>query len=123
MNFEENKENIISLIEDISPSFFNELFVPNKEKDQLFKEYQYLNGISGISSKLKINIKLGLDSLNQKDIEDRRRIYGYNKPILREHNTLFEFVLECLEDRMLRILLGAAFVSTIIEFECQIFNF
>ena len=114
MNFEENKENIISLIEDISPSYFNELFVPNKEKDKLLKEYQYLNGISGISSKLKINIKLGLDSLNQKDIEDRRRIYGYNKPILREHNTLFEFVLECLEDRMLRILLGAAFVSTII---------
>jgi calcium-translocating P-type ATPase len=110
----ENQEQRISLIQESSPEYFSELFVPNKEKEQLFAEYKNLNGIAGISSKIKINIKTGIETSNSKDIEERRRIYGNNDPIVKEPNTLWEYIVECLEDKMLRILLGAALISTII---------
>ena len=110
----ENNEQRISLIQEASPGYFSELFVPNKEKEQLFAEYKNLNGLTGITAKIKINIKSGIDSTNHKDIEERRRIYGNNDPIVKEPNSLWEYIVECLEDKMLRILLGAALISTII---------
>lgn len=43
-----------------------------------------------------------------------RERYGDNTPVEKEPTTLCDLILDCLEDTMLRILLLAALVSTII---------
>jgi len=68
-------------------------------------------GVENLEDKLKTNFKAGITGL---DVELRKTAFGSNiKPLPKTH-TLFDLILECFEDTMLRILVGAALVSTIV---------
>jgi calcium-translocating P-type ATPase len=69
---------------------------------------------TGLSRALNVNEKLGLNPDDKNDIEERITTYGKNIIKEVEETTFMEFVLECLEDPTLRILLLASLVSLII---------
>lgn len=47
-------------------------------------------------------------------VRHQRDVYGSNDPVERELTTLWDLIVECFADTMLRILLVAALMSTII---------
>lgn len=55
---------------------------------------------------------MNLEDFN--DIESRKIAFGENTPIVKESKTYLELILEQFEDKILRILLAAAFVSLVL---------
>ena len=75
---------------------------------------QKLGYHTGIADNLKTDLKKGISESNTEDINWRKKTYGSNVAILRKPKLLYEFILECLEDKMLQLLLCASLVSLII---------
>jgi P-type Ca2+ transporter type 2B len=63
---------------------------------------------------LKVNTRLGLDPNDLKDIEERTKKFGTNKFAEEEIKPFYEFILEALEDAMLRVLIAASIVSLVV---------
>ena len=96
-----------------SVDFFADMFQnQNINEGNSLKLYRQLtlNGFyKGVNSSPN-----GLDSKDAADIAKRTKRYGTNMRPKAEDKYFYEFVLESLEDPMLRILLAASIVSTII---------
>jgi P-type Ca2+ transporter type 2B len=76
--------------------------------------YEKIGRQEGLLRNLEVPFKTGLTINNKEDIENRIQKFGRNDPILKEPKGLYELILKCLEDQMLRILLLASFVSLVI---------
>src|SRR5574344_248740 len=70
--------------------------------------------VDDLAKKLKTNLKTGLDTSNSSLMKWRENVYGNNHAPEPEQLHFFDFVLECFEDPMLKILLASAIVSLII---------
>ena len=75
--------------------------------------YYKLGGVEGIAIKLKSNVKTGIEG-SASDVVKRRAAFGENAKSMAETKTLLELILECFEDAMLKILLLAALVASVI---------
>jgi len=64
-----------------------------------------------LKTHLKVNPKQGLDSNDSKDIEERSRKFGTNKFEEEEIKPFYEFIIDALEDDMLRVLIVASLIS------------
>lgn len=102
------------LVRDGSTNYFAQVFnfsnIVSARSENLLGE---AGGVKGILETLKTN-ENGLNSSNEEDIKWRTEKYGDNNLIEAEDTPFYEFVLESLEDPMLRILIGASIVSLII---------
>lgn len=71
------------------------------------------NGVEGIAKSLGTDLKSGIEG-TPRDLEQRIQRYGSNKTKDRKVKTLFELGMECFEDTILQILIGAAIVSLVV---------
>jgi len=62
---------------------------------------------------LDTDLKNGIRG-DDNDTRIRAKLWGNNDPIVKEPTTLWELITEALEDKMLRILIAAAFISLVI---------
>jgi Ca2+ transporting ATPase len=69
-------------------------------------------GLTGLCKRLYTDPDQGISS---ESVSSREEHYGSNKPLLKDPVTFLELVLECFEDLTLKILIGAAFVSLVVE--------
>jgi len=76
----------------------------------LYRLERSYRGVEGIAKTLNSNIKTGIEG-TAIDIETRISRYGSNAQKPRKMNTFLDLVLECFEDTILKILIGAAVVS------------
>jgi Ca2+ transporting ATPase len=96
-------------------AFFQDLFdCDGITEGRSNQKYQEFGGKRQLLNTLRIKEEIGLDTGNKVDIENRRKEYGTNHPEEVADRGLFDFVAECLEDPMLRILIAASIVSLII---------
>lgn len=77
------------------------------------KKLGYYGGIDKLQDILKTNYKTGLTS-NQEDHNKRLQAFGNNQPILKPPKTVWQLVKDVFIDPMLKLLLGAAIVSTVL---------
>ncbi|CAK80242.1 unnamed protein product (macronuclear) [Paramecium tetraurelia] len=97
----------------LSVEDLTDLFILNKINDgQSMNKVKSLGDDYGLARKLNSDIKQGLGT--EADVQRNRESFGDNIPVEKEPTTLCELIMECLEDTMLRILLLAALVSTVI---------
>ena len=75
--------------------------------------YYKLRGVEGIANKLKSHVKTGIEG-SASDLVNRRAVFGENAKSMAETKTLLELILECFKDAMLKILLLAALVASVI---------
>ncbi len=68
----------------------------------------------GILNALQVDQSVGLESSNQVDIENRTKQFGNNAAPDIQEKGIWEFIVESLDDKMLRILLAASGVSLVI---------
>lgn len=76
------------------------------------KELDKYRGLTGLCKRLLSDPDHGISS---DSISSREEFYGSNKPMLKEPTTFLELILECFEDLTLKILIGAALVSLVVE--------
>jgi Ca2+ transporting ATPase len=94
---------------------FDTIFQPdNINKGISQKEYKKLGGKKGVLNLFEVDEKVGLDTTNESLIQKLKLKYGDNVPKKVEITPFLHFVLEALNDEMLRVLLVAALVSLII---------
>ncbi|KAL0476716.1 plasma membrane-type calcium-transporting ATPase [Acrasis kona] len=74
-----------------------------------------LGGVAGIASKLKTDLRKGLNTEKQLN-SDRKQVFGTNVFPEREARSFWEFVVEAFEDETLRILIACAVVSLVFGF-------
>jgi magnesium-transporting ATPase (P-type) len=75
--------------------------------------YYKLRGVEGIVKSLDSDVKTGIDG-SDSDLNRRKEVFGKNDKTMAETKTLLELILECFEDAMLKILLLAALVASVI---------
>jgi P-type Ca2+ transporter type 2B len=107
----------------------NESFIENMKKREFFKEMFKLTNIhkgksaellrmigdsNDILNFLKVDFKQGLVTDDTEDIRKRIKKWGNNKFEEEEEKSFWHFVLDTLQDRLLRILIIAGFISLII---------
>lgn len=73
-----------------------------------FKEYKSLEGLL---EKLGVNKTTGLDMHNERDLQKRRSMYSVIEDVVKTQPSIFEFIMNALEDLMLRLLVVVAFIS------------
>lgn len=109
----ENKEPLLDKQSQVD--FFTELFDSTKitegQSNQKLAEY---GGQQELLKILQVNEETGLITTDKYTIDERIKTYGTNKSEETLDRGLFEFVWECLEDPMLRVLIAASIVSLII---------
>ena len=94
--------------------YFKDLFgVQNINEGHSLERYRKL-GKSLFLKGVKANEEHGLNSQDKEDIERRVKEYGTNDRVKGIELSFFDFVVDSLEDPMLRILILASIVSTII---------
>lgn len=94
--------------------FFSDLFQnQNINEGNSLKIYKQ-HGREAFIKGLKSNEKMGLSSEDLDDLVSRERIFGSNKRIEGEEKSLWDFIVESLDDPMLQILIVASIVSTVI---------
>ena len=99
------KKTFIKLFSDVSEDTEVEI-----EKKQHFE--RHLNSVDHLLSKhLNVNPKYGLDSNDTKDIEERKQKFGTNKFEEEAVKAIYEFIIDSLEDPMLRVLIVASLIS------------
>jgi len=105
---EDLKQAFIKLFKDVSDDKDVEI-----EKNKDFEKY--IGSMDELMNQhLKVNPKVGLDSNDSKDVEERINRFGTNKFEEEEIKPFYEFILEALEDDMLRILIVASIVSLVV---------
>lgn len=113
-NFE-SKKYVDIKVDEINIDFFSEVFkMDNIDSGKSLNLYEKIGRQEGLLRNLEVPFKTGLTSTNKEDMENRIHKFGTNDPILKEPKSLYELILKCLEDQMLRILLLASFVSLVI---------
>lgn len=113
-----NKDEEIQLSDkEISPfsiEFFKDLFgVQNINEGNSLEKYR-LYGKTGFLKGIQANESNGLDSSDKEDLNRRVKKYGTNERSQGIDLTLFDFIIDSLQDPMLRILILASIVSTVI---------
>jgi len=104
-----------SKVDEVSVEFFDEVFnLDNVESGKSMSLYDKIGVQEGLLRNLEVQFKTGLKISNKEELESRVRKYGKNDPIIKDPKTLVELIQECLEDPMLRILLGASLISLIL---------
>jgi Ca2+ transporting ATPase len=102
-------------IDDVCVDLFADIFkMDNILNEKSMNLYEKIGKQEGLLRNLEVPFKTGLVTTDPKFIDKRAERFGKNIPIVREPKTLYELVIESLEDQMLRILLAAAFVSFVI---------
>ncbi|CAD8075591.1 unnamed protein product [Paramecium primaurelia] len=97
----------------LSVEDLTDLFILNKINDgQSMSKVKSFGDDYGLARKINSDIKQGIST--EADVQKNRECFGDNTPVEKEPITLCELIMECLEDTMLRILLLAALVSTVI---------
>lgn len=110
----ENEPMLNKPLKQFSISYLSELFeLKNIDEGHSLQRFKAI-GRQGFFKGLKVNEKTGVNSSDSSDIEYRRKEFGTNAPIKRSVNTFWDFVENSLEDEMLKILIVASVVSTII---------
>jgi Ca2+-transporting ATPase len=86
--------------------------------DRHFAELKAKGGLQAIAKGLKTNLETGLnvEQLSEEGRAGRVRVFGANKTDPPPPKTLFELMLEALEDATLKILIVAALVSLALGF-------
>lgn len=99
----------------ITKKNLTDLFLPDNIRDGVsYKIITCLSGIGSILDQLKTNIDSGITVKNLAELEERKRKYGKNDPVIRPTKSLWFFIMESLEDFMLRVLIVAAIVALIV---------
>ena len=99
-----NGENI-----DMSKIFNNEYNTSEHPSQKYFE--QHLKSVEYVGQLFKTDFKNGLSSSNKEDLEWREKKWGNNHLPPEQAKTIFELILECFEDFMLRVLLFASIIS------------
>lgn len=71
-------------------------------------------GVEGVAKKLRTDISKGLDFSNKDDIAKRTAVFGINALEEDEMKNCCQFVWESFEDLLIRILVAAAIIQTIL---------
>ena len=110
------KNNQVELkIDEVSIEFFNELFkIDNIDTGKSMTLYERIDRQEGLLRNLSVHYNTGLVIKNKDELDARVARFGRNDPIIKAPKGVYELILECLEDPMLRILLVASIVSLII---------
>jgi P-type Ca2+ transporter type 2B len=105
-----------SQVEELSIEYFSELFEQsNIDSGKSLEMYNRLGTREGLLKKLGVYYNEGIQISKKEDIQRRIKTFGTNDPIIKEPKTLLELIVDCIqEDKMLKILLVAAFFSLII---------
>lgn len=82
----------------------------NIRNGKSLEKYQRLHGITGLCKGMLTNPIKGISS-NPLDLNIRAQQYGDNKPHAKLRRSVFEFIVESLQDTVLRILIVAALIS------------
>ncbi|EGR33978.1 hypothetical protein IMG5_028960 [Ichthyophthirius multifiliis] len=92
------------------------MFVPdNIQQNESIKILEnQLGGITKLQNDLKTDIKKGISTRNQQELNQRIKYFGKNEYLRRPPKKMIELIIECFEDLMLQILVGASIVSTIV---------
>jgi len=118
INYEKSGDIIIrkSHVKELNIEYFNELFEQsNLDSGKSLAMYNDLGTREGLLGKLSVYFKEGLQTTKKEDIEYRVKYFGTNDPIVKEPKTLLRLIIDCIqEDKMLKILLVAAFLSLVI---------
>ena len=96
---------------------FSILFQSNYSSNGHETEENYKNMIKSpkdLCELLKTNLKNGINTYDKQDMEWRIKNYGTNKLPPEKPLRIIDFILECLEDPTLKVLLTSAVVSLII---------
>lgn len=99
----------------ITKKNLTDLFLPDNIRDGVsYKIITSLNGIGSILNQLKTNINTGITVKNHEELEERKKKYGKNDPVIKPLKSLWFFIQESLQDFMLRVLIVAAIVALIV---------
>lgn len=99
----------------IDIEFFSNIFQSeNIVNGTSLEEFKSLGNFDGLFRELKVDPSVGLETSNTRDIEERIKKFDTNAAPEVEEKSIWDFVIESLEDQMLRILLAASAVSLII---------
>jgi Ca2+-transporting ATPase len=85
-----------------------------KTTDEDLRIVAEYGGVEGIGKKLKTDINKGLDFSNKEDIAKRTEIFGVNHLEEEKMKNCCQFVWEAFEDLMIRILVAAAIIQTVL---------
>ena len=99
------KKTFIKLFSDVSED--NDIDI---EKKQNF-ETNFNSVYDLLSKHLKVKPKLGLDSNHTNDIDERKHKFGTDQFGEEEVRPFYKFILESLQDPMLRVLMMALLIS------------
>ena len=94
---------------DMSKIFNNEYNTREHPSEKFFKTH--LKNVEYVGQLFKTDFQRGLSSTNKEDLEWRERKWGNNHLPPEQAKTIFELILECFEDIMLRVLLIASIIS------------
>ena len=94
---------------DMSKIFNNEYNTSEHPSEKFFKTH--LKNVEYVGQLFKTDFQRGLSSSNKEDLEWRERKWGNNHLPPEQAKTIFELILECFEDIMLRVLLIASIIS------------
>ena len=97
---------------DMSKIFNNEYNTSEHASEKFFKTH--LQSVERVGQLFKTDFQNGLSSSNKRDMEWREKKWGNNHLPPERENSILEHILNCFEDPMLCILLGASIVSLVI---------
>ena len=96
---------------------FSQIFQSNyssngKQTEEIYKSL--IKSPKDLCKLLKTDLKKGISTNNEKEMDWRIKTYGTNKPPVEKPLRFIDFILECFEDPTLKVLLISAIVSLII---------
>ena len=96
---------------------FSQIFQSNyssngKQTEEIYKSL--IKSPKDLCKLLKTDLKKGISTNNEKEMDWRIKTYGTNKPPVEKPLRIIDFILECFEDPTLKVLLISAIVSLII---------
>ena len=112
MQEENNPQNSTSSPPDFSPLFQSNYSSNGSETENFYKTY--IQSPKNLCTILKTHPKNGLNTSNKEDMEWRIKNFGTNQLPPEKPLRIIDFILECLEDDTLKVLLISAIVSLII---------
>jgi Ca2+ transporting ATPase len=111
----EMRKSIEMRVDEVNIAFFSEIFMLDKiEEGRSQHLINKIGGQEGLLRNLDVQLSKGLIIDDKNKLQSRIDKFGRNTAVIREPKTILELVIDCLEDKMLRILLVAAFVSLVI---------
>ena len=96
---------------------FSKIFQSNyssngKQTEEIYKSL--IKSPKNLCKLLKTDIKKGISTKNEKEMNWRIKVYGTNKSPAEKPLRIIDFILECFKDPTLKVLLISAIVSLII---------